>query len=224
MAAAPAETGSGPAISLREAELLGWVLGDGWVIHFKSRTPESTHWRTQRGTRPSVRLGQSKPEHVKRIDQMVSGLLFTRTVRRIKKPNGEVSELPLVTWEFHRPYSAELLRRSGYNHQDPVPFVLSLSLGQREAFLRGVFGAEGYLSGMRPGFTPWRMETRRNLDCANPKTGGDIRETKPFLGGEKIRREDAGRGTVWCVTTDLGTWTMRQGQQVMLTGNGLNRG
>jgi hypothetical protein len=31
--------------------------------------------------------------------------------------------------------------------------------------------------------------------------------------------EYADRSAVWSVTTDLSTWTMRQGRQVMLTGN-----
>jgi hypothetical protein len=249
--AAPARLGDGPAIGEHEAELLGWVLGDGWVVYLKSRTPDSTHWRTLRGTRPSIRLGQAKPEHVKAIDRLVAGLPFTRTVRKMRKPGGGMG-LPLVTWEFHRPYSAELLKRSGYDHQSPVPFVLSLSESQRESFLRGVFGAEGtrrrdgpikgqgsypsvktysradgskqdaivlaiYLSGMRPGIHV-RTGNAAVLGCESPRTIAVISETKPFIGGQSIKREDAGRSAVWCVTTDLGTWTMRMGRQVMLTG------
>jgi hypothetical protein len=114
--AAEADTGEGPEISEQEAELLGWVLGDGWVVTPKSRTPGSTHWRAQHGTRPSVR--QAKPEHVKAIDRLVAGLLFTRTTRQMNKPGGTPG-LPLVTWEFHRPYSAGLLKRSGYDHKNP---------------------------------------------------------------------------------------------------------
>ena len=77
--AAPACVGNGPAISEQEAELLGWVLGDGWIAYPKSRTPDSTHWRTLRGSRPSIRLGQAKPEHVKAIDRLVTGLLCVTT-------------------------------------------------------------------------------------------------------------------------------------------------
>jgi TP901 family phage tail tape measure protein len=255
--AAPSDVGENASVSLQEAELLGWVLGDGWVIKPKSRTPNSTHWRTLRGSRPSIRLGQSKPEHVKAIESLVSGLPFTRTVRPMTKPSGEPG-LPLTTWEFHRPWSAELLRRSGYDHADPVPFVLSLSEPQREAFLRGVFGAEGvtkiqegpilgkghysggksysqadgaqqdaivlavYLSGKRPAMTEWKRSGRSNLGCTTPRTGVAIREAKPFLGGESIRTGDAGTESVWCATTELGSWTMRQDRQPMLTGNSNN--
>jgi hypothetical protein len=62
-------------------------------------------------------------------------------VRQMNKPSG-LPGLPLVTWEFRRTYSAELLKRSGYDHKNPVPLVLSLSASQRAAFIRGFFGAE----------------------------------------------------------------------------------
>lgn len=255
--AAEADTGEGPAISDQEAELLGWVLGDGSVAHIKSKPGSNpAHWRTGTGLRVSIRLYQSKPEHVKRIDALVDGLLFNRMVRQLRKPSGALG-LPLVTWEFARGYSAELLKRSGYDHKNPVPFMLSLSPGQREAFMRGVFGAEGslagdgggfgnreyhgysrtkvyrqndgpqqdtiilgvYLSGRRPGISELDRRGSKVGRWTITKLAADIRETKPFIGGEKIRREDAGRAAVWSVTTGLGTWTARQGRQVMLTGN-----
>jgi hypothetical protein len=256
--AADADLGSGPEITEQEAELLGWVMGDGSVAYLKSKKNSSPdHWRTGTGSLVSVRLYQSKPEHVKAIDVLVDGLPFSRAVRRMNKSSG-MPGLPLVTWEFRRSYSAELLKRSGYDHKDPVPFVLSLSASQRAAFIRGIFGAEGwlagggplkgrtdypktrtyyqndgasqdaiilaiYLSGMRPGITERDQRGAPIGRWTSSKLGAQIRETKPFLGGERIRREDAGRGTIFCVTTGLGSWTMRQGRQVMLTGNSYDR-
>lgn len=256
--AAPAELDDGPAISEQEAELLGWVLGDGSVAHIKSRGHPG-HWRHGTGALVSMRLYQSKPEHVKRIDALVKGLMFNRMVRQMTKPTGEPG-LPLVTWEFSRSYTAELLKRSGYEHRDPVPFVLSLSAAQRAAFLMGVFGAEGwyggngegfagrgyggyaptrtyaqndgpqqdaiilaiYLSGHRPGISEVDHRGQRVGRWTASTVGATIRETKPFIGGESVRREAAGRAPVWCVSTGLGTWTMRQGRNVMLTGNSFN--
>jgi hypothetical protein len=52
---------------------------------------------------------------VKRIDALVDGLLFNRMVRQMRTPKGQPG-LPLVTWEFTRGYTAELLKRSGYDH------------------------------------------------------------------------------------------------------------
>jgi len=181
----------------------------------------------------------------------VAGMIFTRSVRGYGSAGAQ-----MVTWKFSRPWSAELLKRSGYDHKSPVPFVLSLSPAQREAFMRGVFGAEGslagdgggfgaargtyaltrvyrqndgpqqdaivlsiYLSGHRPGISEVDRRGSTVGRWTVTKLAADIRETKPFIGGEKIRRDDAGRAPVWCVTTGLGTWTARQGRQVMLTGN-----
>jgi hypothetical protein len=252
--AAMADLGEGPAISDEEAELLGWVMGDGSVAHIKSKKgSDPEHWRTGTGSKVSIRLYQSKPEHVKAIDALVAGLVFNRATRPMKTPKGQPG-LPLVTWEFSRGYSAELLKRSGYDHKNPVPFVLSLSAEQRAAFIRGLFGAEGtlsgggtfkgqpgypmtrtyyqndgakqdaiilaiYLSGMRPGVSEADHRGMRVGEYTASKLGAVVRETKPFIGGERILREDAGRGPVWCVSTSLGSWTMRQGRQVMLTGN-----
>jgi hypothetical protein len=261
--AAQANTGTGPAISEREAELLGWVLGDGSVAHIKAKPgSDPAHWRTGTGSRVSIRLYQSKPDHVRRIDALVEGMIFNRMARLMRTPSGELGLAPLVTWEFSRGYSAELLKRSGYDHKNPVPFLLSLSAGQRETFMRGVFGAEGslsggatfhnagdfsgqayartkvyrqndgpkqeaiilgvYLCGMRPGISERDNRGQTVGRWTVTTVSADIRETKPFIGGEKIRREDAGRGRVWCPQTELGSWTMRQGRQVMLTGNSDN--
>jgi len=249
--AAPASTGDGPAISEIEAELLGWILGDGHVQYLKSRTPDSKHWRTARGCKSvQINLCQStsKPDHVQRIDDLTAEMVVNRTTRTGgKTPDGQPGA-PMIYWHLSRPYSAELLKRSGYDHSDPVPFVLSISPSQRDAFMRGVFGADGhqarpgficgkgpypgkisyaqadgpqqdaiavmiYLSGKRPAFHQWTRNpvTRRS--------GANIAETKPFIGGKAIRREDAGTARVWCPTTGLGTWTARQGRQVFLTGN-----
>jgi hypothetical protein len=249
--AAIADFNDGPAIDERETELLGWVLGDGSVQHLKSRAKDPRHPIARHG-RKIVLLYQAKPKHVEAIDELVDGLIFSRSVLQVKKPNGEPG-LPRVTWRFRNGYSAELLERSGYDHKNPLPFVLSLNQAQRKAFLRGVFGAEGslqgsttfkgidgyqmmksyaqadglkqdaiilaiYLSGMRPAISPWNRETNP-LNAPNPKPGAQIRETKPFIGGERVEKKDAGRGTAWCVRTELGSWTMRQGRQVMLAGN-----
>lgn len=247
--AAMADLDDGPAIDEREAELLGWVLGDGSVMRLKSRAKDPNH-PCAKHNRISMVLYQAKPRHVEAIDELLSGLIFSRSVFQARKPNGEPG-LARVTWRFRNGYSAELLKRSGYDHKSPVPFVLSLNQTQRENFLRGVFGAEGslqgsttfkgvdgykmmksyaqadgpqqdaitlaiYLSGMRPAISPWKLENN-NLRVRNPRPGAFIREAKPYIGGERVKKQDAGLGCSWGVTTGLGSWTMRQGRQVMLT-------
>jgi hypothetical protein len=216
-------------------------MGDGSVAH-------------PRGTSVSVRLYQSKPQHVEEIDRLVTGLSYNRMIRNGVGIKGTDS-LPLTTWEFSYTYSRDLIKRSGYEHTSPVDFVISLNAEQRTAFLKGVFGAEGsqfngpasdnfgtgkkyrnsknysqsdgpqqdaivlalYLEGHRPGLSEQKVSTAAAIQPTKPNYV--IRDCKPYLGGESIKQEDAGRGAVWCVTTGLGSWTMRQGRQVMLTGN-----
>lgn len=46
-----------------------------------------------------------------------------------------------------------------------------------------------------------------------------MRANLPTVSGNSLTKRSAGRGAVWCVTTDLGTWTARDGDDVFLTGN-----
>jgi hypothetical protein len=282
--AAPAHTGSGPAISDGEAELLGWVMGDGSVQAYATRAgagdelgelirglgaryPGASfraiarmagcthqtaaaylrgsgmpggHVRTGSGSMVRISLSQAKPDGVTAIDALLARE-DVQASRHARLPQG-IAGLELVTWRLRASYSAELLKRSGYNHKDPVLFVLSLSPSQREAFLRGVFGAEGcldrghrvytqadgpqqdsiavalYLSGKRPAMRHWSDSSRRSLGkTCSP--GANIGETSPFIGGGAIRREACDPAPVWCVSTELGSWTARQSGQVFLTGN-----
>lgn len=41
----------------------------------------------------------------------------------------------------------------------------------------------------------------------------------PVVTGAFLNKEAAGRGDVWCVTTELGTWTAQEGDHIFLTGN-----
>lgn len=291
--AAPSDTGDGPAISPGEAELLGWVMGDGSILNPGTRThtgsplageiyrvaqenPAASNraisrivgcdhkavtaylrarGEIRRGSRSvdipmrKMSLCQSRPQGIRAID----GLLAAEGIpsRRYVRPAQGIGKLPRVDWHLTQSYTEELLKRSGYDHRDPVPFVLSLSGPQREAFLRGVFGAEGhaesqrmimergpyagdeiysqadgpqqdvivlalYLSGRRPAIRNWSTASRAGLGS---RTGANIVGTKPFIGGGHTRCEDAGQAEVWCPTTELGSWTARQGRQVFLTGN-----
>jgi hypothetical protein len=187
-----------------------------------------------------ISLSQAKPDGVTAIDALLARE-DVQASRHARLPQG-IAGLELVTWRLRASYSAELLKRSGYNHKDPVLFVLSLSPSQREAFLRGVFGAEGcldrghrvytqadgpqqdsiavalYLSGKRPAMRHWSDSSRRSLGkTCSP--GANIGETSPFIGGGAIRREACDPAPVWCVSTELGSWTARQSGQVFLTGN-----
>jgi hypothetical protein len=291
--ATPAETGSGPAISDGEAELLGWIMGDGYIARYGVRVngssalgdeilriaaenPQashreigrmagcthqtvgaylrannksaSAHERTGTDSMFRISLYQAKPEGVAAIDALLAreGILFSR---HEYAPKG-VARLPKVEWHLRSSYSGELIKRSGFAKDGPVPFALSLSPSQRQAFMRGVFGAEGhqeparmafgrgpypgskiysqadgpqqdavtlgiYLTGHRPAINPWSVASRARFSSSD---GANIRECMPRI-GRAITNVAAGHAPVFCVTTDLGSWTARQGRQVWLTGD-----
>ncbi|MEV7684462.1 phage tail tape measure protein [Streptomyces bungoensis] len=82
-----------------------------------------------------------------------------------------------------------------------------------------------YLSGRRPSvYVSKRIGGRHGMVpvwtitvCA-PRTG----ERRETVGGKDCWTETSlGVQNVWCVTTELGTWTARQGDDVFLTGNSL---
>jgi hypothetical protein len=46
-----------------------------------------------------------------------------------------------------------------------------------------------------------------------------VHASDSIITGASLTSEDAGRADVWCVTTELGTWTAREDDHLFLTGN-----
>jgi hypothetical protein len=148
------------------------------------------------------------------------------------------------SWRLPAAYARDLLARTGHPKRDAVEQVLRMSASQRAAWLTAMIAAEGtvhvpvpgkpkdgsktviyqkegavadaielavYLEGYRPG---------RNVSKAGIAL---IRPTVPHVGGPQRLSfsEDAGIADVWCVTTELGSWTTRNDSGVFLTGNSL---
>jgi hypothetical protein len=47
-----------------------------------------------------------------------------------------------------------------------------------------------------------------------------VRWDNAIITGAFLTKEDAGRGDVWCVTTELGTWTAREDDHIFLLAHG----
>ena len=211
--AAPAEGGEGLPITDVEAELLGWLAGDGHIHGDIDGTL-------------TVTIYQSKPQFVARLRKLLVGIPHTESSRH-RNP----SHLRAHSFYLHAGYARDLLRRSGWIDQGPEQFVLQCSASQRAAWLGGVIGAEGcatepqmrlpqndgpiaeaivlavYMAGFRP--------SRRR-----PRPGfSSVTMSRPGQHVGMLTVSDESVEPVWCVQTDLGTWTMRQGEQVSLTGN-----
>jgi len=222
---APAETGTGLPISNVEAEILGWVAGDGHIESCKHR--------------PTIRIAQSKPAMVERLRHLLEGIPHSvyvddRLTRLGRKPCG-----PRYQFRLKYEWADDLMRRVGNPKTEAAKIVLAMSLSQREAWLRGMIDAEGtfdrtgkaiiyqgpgevleaivlagYLTGTRPKVA-WA--NRRNSNWA-PEASVRLNIPHIYVGGMR-QREEVGTGSVWCVTTGLGSWTCRSGDDIFLTGN-----
>lgn len=187
----------------------------------------------------TVKIVQSKPEHFAAIDEACADdPCLGKGVDRTPARRGWQE---LHWWRLSTAYSRDLLDRAGNPKTDAVAQVLAMSDEQREAWLAAIIAAEGTRSGKRTliyqddgpvadaieiavylaGHRPSRVK-----DSRNGKTAWRIGITSPYVGGPSRRSftEGAGYQDVWCVTTELGTWTAEQDGQVFLTGNsGWNR-
>jgi hypothetical protein len=128
---------------------------------------------------------------------------------------------------------------------DWVPFVLKMTPEERRAFLTGCLISEGHITKPRKGEgrSAWVLsQNEGNLGEAmwlaaylegykvtvnndNHKHGRVWRMrlcAKEVVTGQKLTKTFAGVRRVWCPTTKFGTWVMRQGSTITITGNSLN--
>lgn len=177
---------------------------------------------------------QSKPKYIAEIDALMVGVPHVRDTR----PGVNYPEI--VTWRLSTEFARNLINRTDlivdeksrvYNVED---LVLSLSTRQREIFVEVFCHAEGnrvgdtwrvvqkdgsklhgfilaaQLSGYRPSVTLHEKGT----DVYNV-----LLSDKTDVGTNTATMVPTQVAPVWCVTTELGSWTMRQGRKVAVTGN-----
>jgi WXG100 family type VII secretion target len=223
--AAAADTPSSLDITVQEAAILGWIAGDG-------------HVETRRH-RPTMSMAQSKPSMVGKIRGLLEGIPHADYI----DDRGGCG--PRHQFRLDHDYARDLLARAGNPKSDACAQVLAMSTAQRAAWLESITDAEGtrsdragytkpqvtiyqapgavldavtlavYLSGARPRV----LFSDRAAQHASRSVEGAVHANNPIITGAFLHREDAGRGDVWCVTTELGTWTAREADHVFLTGN-----
>jgi uncharacterized protein YukE len=223
LVAAPADTDARLDVTVREAAILGWVAGDGHVEKIKYR--------------PTMSIAQCKPNMVAKLRELLADVPHSLYV----DDRGGCG--PRHVWRLRHEYAQDLLRRAGHPKSDAVTAVLAMSTDQRAAWLEAITDAEGNRM-MRPGYTKPRVKisqtygtvldaitlavylaghrpTVLDFPVANPNwsPSADVFLNRPVISGGFLTKESAGHNDVWCVTTDLGTWTAREDNQVFLTGN-----
>jgi len=208
-----------------EAALLAWIVTDGSWVKVKRTAFECC-------------IGQLKPAGVADIDALLSRLAFTHS--RTTDYGG------MVRYRLAAHCVRRLVERTGYTGDKAAlpAFVLRLTTAAVHAFLAAAYLAEGaqtdgkraclwqnegpclaalQIAAYRCGKLPAVRET--NKETVNQKVikaGGTLRLKKLSLLRPRIRDvvvTEAEAEPVWCVTTELGTWTMQQGAYLCLTGN-----
>jgi Phage tail lysozyme len=231
--AAPADTDGIPGLSSEDVQTIAWLQGDG---HIRPGNRTGYEVTTYRGT-----ICQAKPAMVIKLRALLACVEHRETVRPGKKPH----HFPVHKFALRNPYVTDLMKRSQVLETGPEAFVLALSPDQRASWLSAMIDAGGcreplkkpehhprtriaqddgplqdaialavYLEGWKPTYT----RTLRAKPQHSP--GGVISMVRPHVVPSRFRpHKILERQPVWCPTTDLGTWTARQDDQVFLTGN-----
>lgn len=229
---APATTEGIPCLSAQDCAVIGWIQGDGHI-----RNAENNNGF-------DACIYQSKPEQVVKIRSLLGNIEHTESVRQRQS-----NTLPQHTFRLRRAYVTELWKRSGLLEMSAENFVLALSPEQRSSWLGAMIDAEGhrqkpkkdghseyvrisqvdgdiqeairlaiYLEGFSPRTS--RAPIRPTNYSDSPQPCAMIGMAQPIVapstfGPHKLLPSQ----TVWCVKTDLETWTARLEDQIFLTGN-----
>jgi hypothetical protein len=216
-----------------DAARLGWVLTDGCI-----------YWQ---GRSPSIHVDQSKEQRFHDLDRLFSGVRKSTIDGRDRTfPTGKTYTcLPSTRWNLSAERSRKLLATAGITSKDDpaiLGFVTRLSGKARMAMLEAMIAADGSRKSEAPhrGYFSKQSETVRQVFqilCAMEGIGlgrSQMDKEQPrqtFRARPEIHtpslvlNQSSASEPVWCPTTSLGTWVMRDAGMVTLTGNtrGLSR-
>jgi len=219
--AAPLDDTGTVKLSSRDASVLGWLLSDGTLrVNYKVGGPSQAG-----GAKRAVTgvIFQTVKKHAAEIDALLDGIPHRRDVR-----GGQ------VIWTIRPAWLRPLVQAAGMYDAWPDAEVLACSLDPRSRglIMDAMRKADGdpFVKGDR-----WRADFYATLVYltggtpvikVKPPRGGwqrkdcwSVWNSRPFMAMQRNTVRDEDRQPVWCVTTGLGTWTMRQGDAIVLTGN-----
>lgn len=212
------------------AALIGWLASDGYVWR---------NWPSGRVARAGIT--QSEKKYTAEIRSLLEAesVAHTEASRRWAADSAPVVEFRLTADSTQR-----LLLEAGVDAEPNLTaWVLSLSRAARRAFMEAVLLAEGNAEGIgksggrrkeiRARWSRFAQNTGELLDAMSvalhlegvrPSTYQNENNScaEVFLAEPRVAKleiTDLPAAPVWCVETTLGSWTMRQGEVITLTGN-----
>lgn len=226
--AAPFDGGVGLPITDDETRLLGYVLSGRGVKVDSTINGPSQEIGGQYGC-ISISMMQSEEQHASELLEFMQQFPHEYSVRN----NHHI-------WRIRNEFGRDLIQRIGFYSTDgvrtnPAAFALRLSAKQRTLVFDAIRKSSGKTYTKS---NEWSVEFYRTLThldgqptststqhtklrSKTEKTLYTINRRLPVFTAKRFKREPAGRAPVWCVQTECGTWTMRQGMRSMLTGNTL---
>jgi replicative DNA helicase len=212
-----------------DAELVGWLWGDGSVFDNTGKDAKTPGF--------NMMIYQAKPHGLGLLRPLLEQVPHHEYVQETQE--GWYTK---HTFRIKSKWARAMWSRVGLDRMSPEEFVLSLGPKGIEALLRGLWGAEGWMNGNQRmmaqnsnnefcdamilatylgGFRPC-ISQNGLTNAGNPNI--NIHFGGQYVDGHwaKMSFDLLDRRDVWCVQTGLGSWTMRQGDHVCLTGNSIS--
>jgi hypothetical protein len=228
--AAPEPAGGGSALTPREAALLGWLATDGTIRD----QMVGRRWGPYR----RATIAQSKPHDVAELRTLVGADGHEQvSAARTRDFGSYVSDcLPQHRFELTSRFAAELLDKAGFHGFADLPSIVpTLSVEARGAMLDAMLKGDGTRKGgtwefgkkARPGVMEafGILATLEGIALGKLQTSsvGDVpiyhlRKNR-VVAADYLTLSPGRDQAVWCPTTTYGTWVMRLGGCITITGN-----
>jgi hypothetical protein len=215
-------------VSARDAAVVGWLATDGTVRYEKTN---GIYYRR-------AHIDQSKPHYVNEIRELLGGDATESVCQNPPRrfPSGQVS----TTLESHRfslksEYLRDLLAALKLDSWSDLPGIVTrLAAEARAAMFDAMLKGDGSVNSRgrwefgkrrKPGvMEAWEILATLQGYALGKLREGRVVETRVLRKGRLananyIQRREVEPAPVWCPTTPLGTWYMRQGSTIMITGN-----
>lgn len=227
-------------ITPREAELIGWIWGDGGMEgpylndgtgKFKYRS--AFEWENDAPNLLSkARVYQAKPDTLDELLVLLENFKPYHTSNRGKEKSHHYDRM---VFRLDLNIIRNILHRSRIHEIGLQNFILNLSHEARSALMHGFRLAEGHLASSTPQITQNAGSILDAIELCGYLLGirvtrqkpseyrGNLNYTlslaNPVIAPARINVEEGKTEDVWCPTTNLGSWTMKYDNHIVLTGN-----
>ena len=210
-----------------EAAIIAWLITDGSVFWAKPTLKTSSSFGTKRGVQAMI---------VQKKEMQVS-LLYSLLEPYLTKTVGFRSGTSTYTFRLKPQMVRDLWSKAGLvpEAEDYVSLVTNLTQPARKAFLEAFWLAEGHTdksgakhitqnigSELESAIVAATLEgygTRLVWKDSDRKCRGMRMIERKYVTGQRLVKQSVENASVWCPTTALGTWVMRQGDTITITGN-----